>query len=535
MTEQQTQKGSYRIDLRFHKILATVEQELQTALAKVRLESDQGTTIGDGAEEAVRKTLRSYLPSGYGVGKGIVYDAFGDGSRQTDVVITSPDHPLSFPEGKSGTYVVDGVAAAGEVKSCLDVAALSDSIAKGTAFKRLRMTVNESDHVMTTNEQAYMRQIGMVPPYFVVAFDNKVATNTIGDRLRKADLIPPPAGKSMGEHDWANTPQPPLDVICVLGKGVWLYLRPDNPMGFQIGINKEGGSKTVRHDYSGWAYLETDAPLVITMIWLHAAMPRLFRGRSVFSPYLIPPISHAKYMNARDEVSEVAEQAPQGADIDVPETATPQRKVRSFSVDRMASDRRKADLESYLSANVWNPHDGFVCESAVSCRSSAEKAGASFYEAQGHMIGPCYDTRVDGNPHRVVVLPMETGEPKQHRTVEQRTQDVLDSGKLTFGQRNQHMRGVTFALRLAFGFGVDVDTEHIQFADGSSSHLFDAYAMTNLLLCSAVDHGTAKSRATGIMRNSCSRHLRASLGILQPTLVISQGAGLDNTLFSAWA
>lgn len=205
----------------------------------------------------------------------------------------------------------------------------------------------------------------------------------------------------------------------------------------------------------------------------------------------------------------------------------------SFSVDRVASRQRKTRLESYLSASVWNPNEGFICKSATGCRSSAEKAGASFYEAQSHMVGPSYDMRVDGTPHRVVVLPMETGEPKQHRTVEQRTQDVLDSGKLTFGQRNQHMRGVTFALRLAFGLPVDADTEHIQFADGSSTHLFDAYAMTNLLLCSAVDHGTAKSRANGIMRKSCSRHLRATLEILQPTLVISQGAGLDNTLFSA--
>jgi hypothetical protein len=38
-----------------------------------------------------------------------VYDAYGDGSRQADVVITNPDHPLSFPVDKSGTYVVDGV------------------------------------------------------------------------------------------------------------------------------------------------------------------------------------------------------------------------------------------------------------------------------------------------------------------------------------------------------------------------------------------------------------------------------------------
>jgi hypothetical protein len=203
-----------------------------------------------------------------------------------------------------------------------------------------------------------------------------------------------------------------------------------------------------------------------------------------------------------------------------------------LSVDRVMSEQRKARLESYLAASVWNPREGFICKSAMMCRSSAEKGGASFYEAQSHMIGGCYDTQVDGKPYRVVVLPMETGEAKQHRTVEQRTQDVLDSGRLTFRQRNQHMKGVTFALRLAFGLPVDADTEHLQFDDGSRAHLFETYAMTNLLLCSAVDEGTANSRGTGIMRKSCSRHLRATLEILQPSLVISQGAGLYNTLLA---
>jgi len=217
----------------------------------------------------------------------------------------------------------------------------------------------------------------------------------------------------------------------------------------------------------------------------------------------------------------------------MPESDRSEIPSASVSVDRVASAERKTRLESYLSDRVWNENEGFVCKSASGCRSSAEKAGGGFYEAQGHMVGPCYDMRVDDTPLRIVVLPMETGEAKQHRTVEQRTQDIIDCGKLPFGQRNQHMRGVTFALRLAFGLAVDAETEHIQFTDGSRAHLFDAYAMTNLLLCSAVDHGTAKSRATGIMRKSCSLHLRATLEILQPTLVISQGAGLDNTLFSA--
>lgn len=299
--------------LRFHGILANVELELQTALARARLESNHGTTIGDGAEDAVRATLRSYLPSGYSVGKGLVYDAYGDGSRQTDVVITNPDHPLSFPEGKSGTYVVDGVAAAGEVKACLDLAALDDCIKKGAAFKQLRMTISESDHVMNAKAQAYMKQIGLVPPYFAVAFENKVADKTMGERLEAAGLISPPAGKSLGAADWADTPQPPLDAVCILGRGVWLYVRPDNPMGMKVGFRQPDGSTTIEEDLSGWAFIGTESPLVLTLAWLNAVMPRVFRGKSVFSHYLFPPVRHLKYMKSRDNAAAVNTDTPEEA------------------------------------------------------------------------------------------------------------------------------------------------------------------------------------------------------------------------------
>lgn len=285
---------------RFHDILATVETELQNKLAKARRESNHSTTIGSRAEEAVRETLRDYLPSGHSVGEGLVYDAFGDGSCQTDVVITNPDHPLSFPEGRSGTYVVDGVAAAGEVKACLDVKELKDCIKKGTAFKQLRMTLSKSDHVMTQKDSAYIRQIGLVPPYFVVAFENKVGIRTIGERLVKAGLVSPPVGKSEGAEDMADAPQPPLDAVCILGRGLWLYVRPDNPMGLEIGFKQADGSTTTRNDLATWAFVETEAPLVLTLAWLNSAMPRMLRGRSVFAPYLVPSARHARYMAARN-------------------------------------------------------------------------------------------------------------------------------------------------------------------------------------------------------------------------------------------
>lgn len=305
--EQNQQRGLSLAGLRFHEILTNVEQELQSALAKARLESDHSLTVGEQAEAAVRETLRRYLPSGYGVGYGHVYDAYGDGSRQTDVVVTNPEHPLSFPESRSGTYVVDGVSAAGEVKARLDVGALDDCIKKGTAFKQLRMTINSSDHAITVKDSAYMKQIGLVPPYFVIAFENKISDDTMGKRLQDAGLTSPPEGKSMGPEDSADTPQPPLDAVCILGRGIWLYVRPDNPMGMRIGIEQEDGTKQLRDDVVGWAFVETDAPLAWTLAWMHAAMPRVLRGGSVFAPYLIPPVRHLTYMSARAEANAAAD------------------------------------------------------------------------------------------------------------------------------------------------------------------------------------------------------------------------------------
>jgi hypothetical protein len=286
--DQQT--GKFRTGLRFETILTNAEQSIRLDLDKARLESNHSLTIGEQTEAAVRKALRGYVPASFSVGHGHIYDAYGDGSQQTDVVITNADHPLTFPEDRSGTYLVDGVAAAGEVKARLTTKDLEDCIHKGTTFKELRMTGRVGDFVMTSTDQAYMRQLGMVPPFFVIAIDSRLRPDTVGKKLAKAGLVPPPEGKSEGPLDDADTPQPPVDAVCVLGKGVHLYIRPDNPFGMKlIGAPEQ----------SVWAYIPTDAPLAFTLMWLHSAMPKMLRGKSVLVPYLMPTQKNSKYMIER--------------------------------------------------------------------------------------------------------------------------------------------------------------------------------------------------------------------------------------------
>lgn len=289
----------FRTGLRFESLLLNAERGLQLALESGRLESAHSLSVGERAEIAVRSTLRDYLPAGHGVGHGHVYDAYGDGSKQTDVIITNSDHPLSFPEERAGIYVVDGVAAAGEVKARLTTSKLDDCVKKGRKFKRLRMTISEGDHAITQKHSDYMRQVGLVPPYFVIAFANNISLDTLGEKLQAADLVYPPDGKSEGPEDAGNEPQPPLDAVCILGEGVYLYIRPDNPLGIRIGITPHDGSPKTVVDRAGFAFIPTEAPLAFTLSWLHSAMPRILRGRSVFAPYLIPNQKNLRYMLER--------------------------------------------------------------------------------------------------------------------------------------------------------------------------------------------------------------------------------------------
>lgn len=94
------------------------------------------------------------------------------------------------------------------------------------------------------------------------------------------------------------------------------------------------------------------------------------------------------------------------------------------------------------------------------------------------------------------------------------------------------MRGTTSALRILLGLGLGTDhaTESLQTADGSSFHLFDAFALVNVLLCAAGPPNSSQGRSTAVMRRNCLGHFDATMRILNPTIVILQGRGVRKWL-----
>jgi len=225
------------------------------------------------------------------------------------------------------------------------------------------------------------------------------------------------------------------------------------------------------------------------------------------SPGTLPRVSPARHPTTPSIIS----RAPAQAKVIHPAAAPPVPVAVTapaaplFVVDRAASEARAEQLQTYLAEEVLTSRGEFICSSARSCKASLQRAGSAFLEAQGHAVGPCYDlATADGVPLRILVVPMESGGSNpayQHINVAQRTSHVEAAGEKAFRDRNPHMKGVTLALRLAFGLPVDdPKAEYLQFTDGTTAQLFSCFAMTNLLLCSAVATGTMSSRSTAVMR-----------------------------------
>lgn len=204
----------------------------------------------------------------------------------------------------------------------------------------------------------------------------------------------------------------------------------------------------------------------------------------------------------------------------------------TISTDPVLTAERFANLETYFDREVLTTQGEFVCTSAKSCAASAfAKPNASFHVAQGTAVSPHYDTFFDGHPLRVLVVPMETGRERERVQLAERTDEVRALIDRPWKSWNPHMKGVGSALRLAFGIPLgDDDAGLLLDTESGPVHVLDAYAMANIALCSAIETGSTESRSTSVIRTNCLRHLVATIDVLQPTMVISQGARLTSPL-----
>jgi hypothetical protein len=196
----------------------------------------------------------------------------------------------------------------------------------------------------------------------------------------------------------------------------------------------------------------------------------------------------------------------------------------TLTCDRQTTNERRRALDQYLTAKVLAAE--FVCTHYRECRLSHAE---TFYEGQLHHLGRFYDLLFDGSPLRIVVVGQEYGHEPARVDSQARYDMTMHSGldcRFKAGDgykaRNPHMRGTTNVLRLLFGIplGIDHDSEFMMI-DGERIHIFDAFALANYLLCSAVSaDGRMRGSATRTMMENCQGHFRQVMRILEASVVV---------------
>ncbi len=109
-------------------MLGTLDTTLAASLEHSRASFRHSVLRGDGAESAFRQALDSHLPRYLAVGTGEVIDQSDTRSGQVDVVIANEDQPFRTAIHEPGAFLIEGVGAAGEVKSQLTTAELSRAL-----------------------------------------------------------------------------------------------------------------------------------------------------------------------------------------------------------------------------------------------------------------------------------------------------------------------------------------------------------------------------------------------------------------------
>ena len=202
-----------------------------------------------------------------------------------------------------------------------------------------------------------------------------------------------------------------------------------------------------------------------------------------------------------------------------------------YDHDERGAQERLGRLQTYLQSNVLANKD-FICSSWGGCETSIAP-GCTFKEGQLSHIGKHYDLTREGRPVRIVVVGQEVGaKGKARTTMAERYANVHDGSGMkkrfvsdgAHPSRNPHMKGTTLALRTIFGTGPTTEREgEFINVNGEEVHMFDCFALVNRLLCAAHVAGTSTGKSTKTMLQNCERHFRATLEILDPTIVVLQG------------
>jgi len=246
--------------------IAAVEVQMKAKLNEIRATFAQGGDKGTSVEDSFRAFLRHYLPRRLEVGQGEVIDSRERRSKQTDIVVVNEDHPFTFTADIPGLFFVDGVCAAGEVKTILTSEQLNVALENSCQFKQLEIESGQGTMIHTNPSDR--ERFYKCPPWFLIAFESQL---TLPNIQTAVDRFVDRAGVKVNEL---------VDAVFVLECG-WVINFGDGKGSFQF-RTPEGTP------VEGWAWRESKSVLFDLLGWLSIVLPKMIRFEPILARYIVP-------------------------------------------------------------------------------------------------------------------------------------------------------------------------------------------------------------------------------------------------------
>ncbi|MEO6288249.1 MAG: DUF6602 domain-containing protein [Dyadobacter sp.] len=247
------------------EVIDVQEVQMQSELARLRATFRHSGIKGTGTEKAFLEFIRQYISLSHGVGQGEIIDSYGNRSGQADVVIINQDHPFTFSSNAAGLFFIEGVTAAGEIKSKLTSGELTKALKSAVKFKRLQM--NDPLGKTVTAKPSDAQRFGRHPPYFLFCFESQLSL----DRIHQNILAFCKKNQIQEPHT--------IDAVFVINKGFLVDL------GDGTGAYKAKNSQSGK-DLESWTKVTKNTVLFDCLAWLSITMPRSERPIPILTQYL---------------------------------------------------------------------------------------------------------------------------------------------------------------------------------------------------------------------------------------------------------
>lgn len=196
-----------------------------------------------------------------------------------------------------------------------------------------------------------------------------------------------------------------------------------------------------------------------------------------------------------------------------------------WKVDREKTEHRIKLLNKYYKKHGLNACDFRCCKYSTCEKSQNENTNKQFSGGTAAVM-PFYDVMYNNIPIRVFVIGKETGYMKNMAmgiAKDFETNNLIVLNCINWEKKNNHIKGTLSILQKIYNI--------------KTKYIYSSYALSNLLRCSfqTVEKFKNRSRTkdTQKMRDNCVEHLIKEIKILDPTIVITQGAwAIKNNFFT---